>query len=137
MKIELPSGGWWEVKDKLSHGDHRWIAERAQEDALGLVGRIEKVGLDLERLRSMWGSGGSNGAGTTATSPAEEDALLEKATVSWSFPEPVTRESILAREEKDVAFVLNGLRAFYGLGVPVPERDLGKSLSVGGSSSPS
>ena len=136
-RIELPSGGWWEFKPQITHGDWRYVEKQAQVQAVALMGEFEQAGLSLSRLMNTDGNGaGADGGEATPLSPGQEDALLQRATTGWSFPEPVTDPAAHGlREEPDVRAVLAAMVDTYQLRTRRARSDEGKERSGALSSS--
>lgn len=118
--IELPSGGWWDVKKAMTHGDRRAIGKAVEVTAIKTLGEFTQAGLDLAKLQ------GTMGNQRTGLSPEEEDAALLRVSLAWSFSEPITKESIDGRDSQDVQAVLTHIKALYGLDVSETEREAQK-----------
>lgn len=116
-RVTLPSGDWWEVKgpEDFTHADRRWVDRQVTKDALSLMRDFE--GIDLEAFRDK------TEAKKDEWSPAEEDFMLLRATVAWSFDGEVTEESIGERTDRDTKLVIARLKALH---MPVAETAEGK-----------
>ncbi len=108
VEIQLPSGGTWIARKRLTWGQKKEI----NRGALRML--KPKQGITLSGLRE--------GVDVFEVDPAaidlsvQDDALLLAGTVSWSFPEPVSKEAMDARDALDVEAVLLVIRPLYGYG---------------------
>ena len=130
IRIELPHGGWWDVKPYLTRNAKRLIDRETQETAFETMARLEEKGLTMERLQELGSAGGS---GDRAWGTEEEDAYLWHCSVAWSFPETISREAIGERSTLECKPVLTKMRALY---VEGEEDQEGKEPSGGPSPSP-
>lgn len=141
--IKLPDGHTWTVKRYLSRGDRRHIDRRVFHDQMRLMGEMEEAGISLDQITGSLGAilgidvknadaatenagEGSNGAspsGKTLAEVREEaedewseekvDATIERATVSWTYEEPVTVEAIAGMEEHIYDVVAEAVKGMY------------------------
>lgn len=125
IRVALPSGGWWDIKSELTHGDRRRIDRKVREAAFKVMAEIEKTGLDIAKLTA-----GAQPA-PVAWNEYEEDAHLLYCSNAWSFPGPVTAEAIEAIPDSDVNVVVARMFQQYVTTQVVAKAnaDLGKSLS--------
>ena len=108
-RILLSSGEWWEIKGELTRGERRKIDDHTRRTGLLSVKEMQDSGLDLAAVRKM-----ATGASVDGLVPPDmEDAMLVHGTISWSFPEPVSFESVANRTERDVASVLRRMKVLY------------------------
>ena len=107
--VQLPSGGSWTIKNRLTRGDRRRIDQHVQDLALSQMDHIKKLGMEPEELRRLAGDTPS----VRTANPDEDDMMLLVGTVSWSFPESISLESVQARDEPDCDLVLSVMRELY------------------------
>ena len=124
MRIELSGDNWWEIKDKLTHGDRRWIDEEVQANAFVLMASMKDSSIDLDSLPKPEASI------DTPMTAREEDATVFRGTVKWSFGDKgITEEAIGERDWDDFVVVLAKVKELYGLGEG-EDTDAGKGNSA-------
>ena len=85
-RVELPSGGWWEIKTRLTWGEQQDIVTEAAKEA------------------------------RSETDTGMFDTVIARVSAGWSFDEPITVETIRGRDGDDVMPVLTEvLRTFNPL----------------------
>ena len=97
-RINLPSGGWWEIKPALKHKDRREIDRRVRENAFELMKQMS--GLDISAITPKAKQG------ATQISDEEGEAIVRVASTAWSFDGPINSETIDERDEDDFRVVL-------------------------------
>lgn len=139
VPIKLPDGETWTVKKRLSRGDRRHIDRRVFEDQIALMSNLGAAGISLEQITSTLGSvlginvknadaeaeEHTNGSAPAKTVEevkeelAEEwtaekaDATIERCTVSWSYDDPVTPETIADTDEDIYDFLVEAVKKLY------------------------
>ena len=105
-RIELPDGGWWEIKKWLNRGDRKklnalereWVTvredlsaiEAAENPAASLVANPEKMDVD-----------------------ARDDLMLQLGTVAWSFSKEFSIEACDQIKDTYVDKVIERMRELY------------------------
>lgn len=111
-RVELPDGGWWEVRVVVTRG----MRKRFNRAALAMLPPgLALDGTDAEALKRAALSDISK----VNLTPLE-DAWLVEGTVAYSYGEKVTLDAIDALPDEAVQKVLDRMTALYG-GVGLPE----------------
>jgi len=109
-RIILPSGGWWEINPTITHRDKRRIDRGT---TIGMAEMLKDLGdVDLSKLKDSADKASSGGPMLAAA----EDVMLLRCSSAWSFDGPIDTDSILDREEEDVAVVLAAMKTRYNMG---------------------
>lgn len=115
-RIELSDGNWWEIQPFLTYRMRRRINEMSRRSGLAFIKELQDAGLDMDSMT----------AGRTAPTvqtdwmPEQEDAALLVGTVAWSYNQPVSEDSIGARDDREVQKVLRVMKGLYHL-LELPE----------------
>ena len=114
-RIILVEGGWWEIKCALTRGDRRKVDAHVQVQAFQYVQQLKSLNVSMDELRKMAGNAPVvEGADSRpSSSPDEDDMLLVVGTVAWSFPEPISLESVSMRSESDANRILARMHVLY------------------------
>ena len=137
MRIELPGGGWWDIKDDLTVGDEEYIEEAESEESHRSMSRFQASGIELGSL--MTTGGARDGKPTTEAAKVtlvKKNATVLVGTVGWSFPEPVSGESLRERTKRDRDTVWNAMVRLHGLDETQEAANAGKDSFAVLSSSP-
>ena len=125
MRIIIEPDQWWDLKPYLTHGDQRAIDKVAQAAALDMMASVGNAGAAIQQMQGSKES--ENGtAAQAAMMPEAEDELLLRCTTGWSWPEPVSVESIGDKPSSVTKTVLEKAKTHYGLLDAVPETKPGK-----------
>ena len=75
---------------------------------------LRRASIDIDEAR-RWGTQeqGQDDNRQRQWSPDEEDMTLAVATIAWSYPDPISLESIAARYDDEVCTVLDKLKGMY------------------------
>ena len=112
IRVALSSDNWWDIKSELTRGDKRHVDREVEGSAFQTLSRIEESGLTVDKIQEMSSAKG-NSSDQRAWGTEEEEAYLIRCSVSWSFPEPISAETIGDRSNKDVERVLAKMRELY------------------------
>ena len=114
MRIDLPDGAWWEVKDAFTRGDRRRVDEQVRRHGFTILKEFKSSGINLEDLDGL--ASRSQPDAPKGLTDEEEDFTLVSVTVAWSFPEKIDLDGVYARDERDARRVADVIKELYGLG---------------------
>lgn len=114
LRIHTKDGEEWEIRAYMSHRIKRAIDAETKTAALVSFKEISASGLNLEELQT-YASKAPDGNRSILDSPEEEDSMLLLCTVSWSYNEPITHETMGNRPENVIREVLAEMRRVYSM----------------------
>ena len=123
IRVNLPSGNWWEIKNDITRADKRHIDSQVSELAFETMSKLEKRGLSVDKLSGL---SSPDTSGPRKWGNEEEEAYLNRCSVAWSWDAEISAESIGERSNKDVECVIARMRELY---LEDDDKE-GKSLSV-------
>ena len=53
IRVDLPSGNWWEIKSDITRADKRHIDNLVSELAFDTMDKLEKRGLSVDKLSGL------------------------------------------------------------------------------------
>ena len=112
IRVELPSGGWWDIKAELTRADRRFIDREVETMAFDTMSRLEQSGMSMDKLQDITSAAASS-EGQKKWGAEEEEAYLQRCSVTWSWSEEISSDSIGERNNKDVDAVIAKMRELY------------------------
>lgn len=125
IRVELPTGAWWDIKAELTRADRRFIDREVETMAFDTMSRLEQSGMSMEKLQDITSAASAPTDNQKKWGAEEEEAYILRCSVGWSWDEEITAESIGERPDRFVKRVLSKMRELY---VEEDDRE-GKSLS--------
>ena len=122
IRVDLPSGNWWEIKSDITRADKRHIDNLVSELAFDTMDKLEKRGLSVDKLSGL---SSPDTSGPRKWGSEEEEAYLVRCSTAWSWDSEISSESIGERSNKDVERVIAKMRDLY---IEDDDKE-GKSLS--------
>tara|TARA_Y100000310_G_scaffold320005_1_gene375957 strand:+ start:123 stop:575 length:453 start_codon:yes stop_codon:yes gene_type:complete len=122
IRVDLPSGNWWEIKSDITRADKRHIDNLVSELAFDTMDKLEKRGLSVDKLSGL---SSPDTSGPRKWGNEEEEAYLVRCSTAWSWDSEISSESIGERSNKDVERVIAKMRDLY---IEDDDKE-GKSLS--------
>lgn len=122
VRVELPSGGWWDIRARMTYGVRRRIQEAAAP-------YVTAAGVSLDDLVADAASALRLMAADAAIRLGNEinDIKLLGSTIAWSFPAPLAGAGLADVDEADVRAVLARMDELYE-----PASDTGRALQKKG-----
>ena len=110
IRVDLPSGNWWEIKSDITRADKRHIDNLVSELAFDTMDKLEKRGLSVDKLSGL---SSPDTSGPRKWGNEEEEAYLVRCSTAWSWDSEISSESIGERSNKDVDRVIARMRELY------------------------
>ena len=85
IRVELPTGAWWDIKAELTRADRRFIDREVETMAFDTMSRLEQSGMSMEKLQDITSAASAPTRGRRPTAIL----LARRQETSDTTPNPV------------------------------------------------